>query len=978
VEPQARARRTSFARTLTVAVVLLAMAGAEQARGATRFDPALRYQQLRTEHFRIYFHQRSDLLAARLAVIAEEGWHALQRPFGAKLPSLTHIVLADQTELSNAYATPLPYDTIVIYLAAPTGAEFDTDDWLRLVFTHEFTHIIHLDRSESWARVVRNIFGRTPIVFPNLFLPTWQIEGLATYSESVMTGEGRLHAGDFRAIVDVAARAGTLEPMDRVNGGLTDWPSGQGAYAYGARFHQYLADRFGIQTLAELADATARRVPYTAAPVFRNVFGESLGSLWADFESTLTADAAANAPDDEAKRLTWSGFVANGPKFEPPACDTCASAIIYAERNPHDFPSLNRVDLDDGSATELTTRFYGSTTAVGTAALYFDQLELRRNINLSGDLYARSRATGRVQRLTSGARLHDPDLSPDGKTLAAVQDHTGGRDLVLVTLNGNDRVDLSAIRVLIAEPGTNFNAPRWSPDGRRLAVERHRLNERPEVIVVDAESGGVQSVVAVTRSRVVMPTWEPDGTHVIAAVAPDDLPFNLVEFDVAQAAPIRQLTHTTGGATWPEISKDGRTLVFVGYTDGGYDVFSMNLASTTRTDEIIRPAPHEEPAVAVPAVPLPSSPTAASPYSPLRTLYPTSWWPVIQWDADQLRLGAATSGIDVLGYHQWSASATWLARAPSLAPVPDRSVPDWSVSYAYDRWRPTFFVTASAQTSFFSGPATSVGTPSLSTDRAQEVEGGILVPFLRVRSSHEAIASVIRAVDDYTFADGRTSSLDRGAVRLAWASNTSRTYGYSISPEDGITVGATVEANREFLGATADATASTLDVRAFLPGVKQHHILAVRAAGGMSTGDPNVGRTFVLGGATGDPSVVDFGSGSISLLRGFPSNSYAGSHVALANLEYRLPLARPQRGAGTLPIFIHTLHASAFADVGEAWSTTFDSHDVKTSFGGELSANIVAGFYYPFTATVGAAYGHDPSGIRPNGTIFYVRIGPAF
>ena len=35
----------------------------------------------------------------------------------------------------------------------------------------------------------------------SLYLPTWQIEGLATYEESVITGEGRLHAGDFRAIV---------------------------------------------------------------------------------------------------------------------------------------------------------------------------------------------------------------------------------------------------------------------------------------------------------------------------------------------------------------------------------------------------------------------------------------------------------------------------------------------------------------------------------------------------------------------------------------------------------------------------------------------------------------------------------------------------------------------------------------------------------------------------------------------------------
>src|SRR5262249_59543808 len=100
------------------------------------------------------------------------------------------------------------YDTIVIFAASPAGSEFigNGDDWLRLVFTHEFTHIVHLDRSESWARWVRGIFGRTTFAFPNLFLPTWQLEGLATYDESALTAIGRVHAGDFTAVVNEASR----------------------------------------------------------------------------------------------------------------------------------------------------------------------------------------------------------------------------------------------------------------------------------------------------------------------------------------------------------------------------------------------------------------------------------------------------------------------------------------------------------------------------------------------------------------------------------------------------------------------------------------------------------------------------------------------------------------------------------------------------------------------------------------------------
>src|SRR5215510_4470013 len=171
-------------RTLALACLISlahVVAGASPSDAAPLFDPLLHFRVLRTNHFRIYFHQGEDLLAGRLATIAEDGWRALERPLGVRPPPLTHVVLADQTELANGYATPLPYNTIVIFATSPPGSEFASDDWLKLVFTHEFTHIVHLDRSESWARAVRAVFGRNIIAFPNMFLPTWQIEGIATF-----------------------------------------------------------------------------------------------------------------------------------------------------------------------------------------------------------------------------------------------------------------------------------------------------------------------------------------------------------------------------------------------------------------------------------------------------------------------------------------------------------------------------------------------------------------------------------------------------------------------------------------------------------------------------------------------------------------------------------------------------------------------------------------------------------------------------
>jgi len=81
---------------------------------------------------------------------------------------------------------------------------------------------------------------------------------------------------------------------------------------------------------------------------------------------------------------------------------------------------------------------------------------------------------------------------------------------------------------------------------------------------------------------------------------------------------------------------------------------------------------------------------------------------------------------------------------------------------------------------------------------------------------------------------------------------------------------------------------------------------------------------------------------------------------------------------GTWPFFVHTIHAAVFTDVGHTWTQSFRSTDVKSSAGVELSADVVAGYWWPFTATVGAAWGRDGSRTVANAGSVYVRVGRAF
>ena len=973
-----------MSRARLTALLLTSIVARHATVQAAQFDPALRFRMLPTDHFVIYFHQGEDRLAGRLALIAEETWTTMRQSFDRTPPLKTHVVLVDQWEAANGYATPLPRDTVVISAAWPEGVDFigNVDDWLRMVFTHEFTHIVHLDRSQGWARAVRAVLGRTAIVFPNLYLPTWQIEGLATYEESAVTGTGRLHAGDFRAVSGEEARARALQPLDRVNGGLTDWPAGLGPYAYGLDFHQYLVDRFGPASLWRLADETSRRLPYLTTGAFRQVFNESLGTLWKDFQATLVGRSTPAASDPRILRVTQHGFVASGPRFDKFA----GNSIVYVARTPHGFPALNRVRLDGTPPDRIVRRYFGETTALAADTIYFDQQEYRRNVGLYSDLYALSRADHHVTRLTSEARLLDPDLSPDGTTIVCVQQKLGQRNLVLVRLTANGPSVGSGfgrtypITMLISEPETQFNAPRWSPDGRTIAVERHRPGGLSQVVLVDVETKRIRTLVWNGQARMATPTWRPDGRAVLIALAPQEQPFNLWEYSLELSAPSRQVTHTTGGATWPDVSPDGRTIAFAGYTVDGFDVFTMpypaepalgaETPAGATADAVMSDTPSR--------VEFPASPTtSATKYSPFPTLRPTSWSPVIESDTDQVRLGAAIAGYDVLGYHFYAAAATWLTSGPDDAPKPSASTPDWSLYYAYGRWRPVFWATAESSTSFFAGPVSATDEPLPVTLRQRQIEGGVLFPVNHARVSHLALGSLLRSRDELTASDG-TGSRDRAAIRGGWSTATARFYGYSISPESGIRVGGTAEAVRRALGSSQDASTLTGDLRLYAPMPAAHHVLAVRLAGGASTGDVNSRRNFLLGGAGPNPAVIDFDRDAISLLRGFPANRFAGSHVALLNVDYRFPIARPQRGAGTWPLFVHSLYAAAFADAGHAWTNRFDADAVKTSVGGELSADVIFGYFVPLTTTVGVAWGRDGSGVAPDRTTFYFRVGRAF
>jgi len=161
-----------------------------------------------------------------------------------------------------------------------------------------------------------------------------------------------------------------------------------------------------------------------------------------------------------------------------------------------------------------------------------------------------------------------------------------------------------------------------------------------------------------------------------------------------------------------------------------------------------------------------------------------------------------------------------------------------------------------------------------------------------------------------------------------------------------------------------------------------HHTLALRVAGAISDGDYPRGGTYQVGGYdlanNGLPSTVLSGifNGSF-VLRGYPARVYSGREYVLSNIEYRFPIAYPDRGISTLPIYLRRLDGNLFVDYGGAFDyldlrgTRFfhhgaliDNRQLHSAIGAELWMGLTLGYLLNTQIRVGYAYGFSDEAVK--------------
>ena len=955
-------------------------------------NPYLKYESITTQHFRVTYYSGEYDLAVRIADLAESILTRLAPAVGWPPSELVELSLVDVTDVANAFAGALPYDSIRMFATAPDDLSplGDVDDWYLELVTHEFTHVLHTDHIRGIPAVVNAVIGKT--LAPNQVQPRWILEGLAVFEESTKTSGGRLRSSTWNMFMRADVLENNVATLDEISNDVRRWPQGNLWYLYGSFFMQWIAETYGEQAIRVMIDDYGHQIiPYGINRSIRRATGRTYEQLYPAFVDTLRRESNALVAKIRARglregtRITFGGQAANGPRFTPDG------DLAYYRDDGHETAGVYRVPLRRDRSGKITSKDEhdlwirtlggGYTSFLPDKSVVFDSIETYDNLYGYYDLFwlpkGAASTTGlesRRVRLTDGYRAVEPDVSPDGKRVVFATNHRGTTYLQMADLDVHAGTTENLRTLVRSDPFDQAYSPRWSPDDRHVAYSVWKHGGFRDVRIVDSADG---SFVEVTHDRAIDggPVFSPDGKKLYFHSDRTGV-MNIYAYDLATKK-LDQVTNVINGAQQPTISADGKTLVYLGYTHAGYDLFAMDLDPS----KFLPALPYVDDRGSPPPEPR-HVPFVRESYNPLHTLVPRHYLVNTQPGDFGQAFAVTVSSSDIMGLHNLSGSIGFET---------DQADPQFSVNYTYSRL--PFDVNASVFRSIAPGPTYSLGKNSV--DWVESSVGGsvgINYSIPRAFETHNfslsySVSDVFgdiglakQPLDPYNTPHLPSENL-AATASIGWSYGNAQSYLWSVSPEKGFNASASLDLSHPAIGSDYRGFRAKADFTTYVQMPwKHHHVLALHGGGGFMGGSFPGGPFYVGGFVDLGPQdqLNSFLNGGSFLyqsgvaLRGYPVAFQTGNYYALANLEYRFPIVNVDRGLSTLPIMLNRISGNVFYDLGSAFSDPL-SVNFLSGVGAELWVDTTLGYFAPFNFRIGYARGLSGGGIDK---VYFVAAVP--
>lgn len=397
-----------------------------------------RWRSISSDNYRIIYPEEVDSLARVYLAKMEYSRSSVMSSLGIATKRIS-VVLHPYSSMSNGMVAWAPKRVELFTIPPASGY---SQEWSSQLVLHESRHI---GQMEHFTRGIVKPFSwllgeQAPGLAVGLLASTWNFEGDAVMTETVLSRSGRGREASFLQYYRMAALTGDMRNWDRWRLG-SHYRYTPDIYAFGYMINSasrlYSGDRAYISRLLPGFLKNWYYLWNYEKKTYEKVVGADMYRLFDYSQETMTL--LWQHDYDRRKPYSSPVIAASAEKrhtdYVSPVVD--GEGHVYALRSGMEsVPCLVRCSSSgDDSAEEMLRPMnaYVERIVFSNGKIYWAERvpDIRwGNVNTS-DIFYYDIASGRTVRLTHGRYFYNPSPSADGKGVFAVSYHTDGRTSVV-------------------------------------------------------------------------------------------------------------------------------------------------------------------------------------------------------------------------------------------------------------------------------------------------------------------------------------------------------------------------------------------------------------------------------------------------------------------------------------------------------------------------------------------------------------------
>ena len=435
--------------------------------------PALRWQEIRSPHFRVLYPAGLDTAAQRTASRLEAVHGAGGATLGVQAKPIA-VVLQNQTTVSNGFVTFLPRHA-EFFITPDQGQGLGTVDWLDGLVVHEFRHVNQFDKArQGFGRVVVPLLGDGGLGVAAVGVPQWFFEGDAVGTETALTRSGRGRIPYFGLGLRANLLDGRLYNYQKaVNGSLRDnvpdW------YVLGYYVTSYAKAHYGPDVWSRALSEYYRFpfYPFSFSNGLKRTTGLRVEDLYArtmrELDSTWRAQAASRPAPTPVRELAGQADTRVFTQYRYPQYVT-DSTVLALKTGLGDIPQLVLLGHQGREKRVFTLGQQNIPELLSVGGGKAVWPEFRQSPRWGQRVYSELKvldlATGRLTWLGRGQRYSAAALSADGTRIVAVRTDEAYHHALVVL----DATTGAVIRTLPNPKNDLYQQPRFTPTGQAIVV----------------------------------------------------------------------------------------------------------------------------------------------------------------------------------------------------------------------------------------------------------------------------------------------------------------------------------------------------------------------------------------------------------------------------------------------------------------------------------------------------------------------------